>query len=74
VSRVVNLFYSSLLLIVNALVCHVLWDLTLSLSKEILGDNLHEALKKLTLSLNKASTDCIILLIGFHFIILTLCL
>jgi hypothetical protein len=27
------------------------------LSKELLGDNLLEALKKLTLSLSKASTD-----------------
>jgi hypothetical protein len=32
----------------------------LRLSKELLGDNLHEALKKLTLSLSKASTVCII--------------
>jgi hypothetical protein len=31
------------------------------LRKELLGDNLHEALKKLTLSLNKAITVCIIL-------------
>jgi hypothetical protein len=44
------------------------------LSKELLGDNLREALKKLTFFLNKASTECILLLIGFHFIIFTLCL
>jgi hypothetical protein len=36
----------------------------LSSSKELLGDNLREALKKLTLSLSKASTDSMILLIG----------
>jgi hypothetical protein len=29
---------------------------------EPLGDNLHETLKKLTLSLNKAITECIILI------------
>jgi hypothetical protein len=31
------------------------------LSKEILGDNIHEALKKLTFHLSKVSTECIIL-------------
>jgi hypothetical protein len=62
VGSVVNLFYSPLSLIANTLACHALEDLTLRLSKELLGDNLREALKKLTLSLNKASTECIILL------------
>jgi hypothetical protein len=32
------------------------------LSKELLGDNLHEALKKLTIFLNKANIECIIIL------------
>jgi hypothetical protein len=62
VSRVVNLFHSSLSLIINTLACHVIKDLTSSLSKELLGDNLREALKKLTFSLIKASTECIIVL------------
>jgi hypothetical protein len=65
VRRVVNLFYLFLCLIVNTLACHVVYDLMPSLSKERLGDNTHEVLKKLTSSLNKASIDCIILLIGF---------
>jgi hypothetical protein len=42
------------------------------MSKEPLGDNTHEALKKLTFSLSKASNECILLLIRFHFIIFTL--
>jgi hypothetical protein len=62
VRHIVNLFYSSLSLIINTLACHVIKDLTPSLSKELLGDNLREALKKLTFSLIKASTECIILL------------
>jgi hypothetical protein len=33
------------------------------LDKELLGDNLREALKKLTFPLSKASTECIILLL-----------
>jgi hypothetical protein len=37
------------------------------LSKELLGDNLREALKKLTFSLNKASTECIILPYVSHY-------
>jgi hypothetical protein len=57
VSHVVNLFYSFLSLIVNTLACHAVYDLTLSWSKELLGDNLCEALKKLTFSLIKISTD-----------------
>jgi hypothetical protein len=57
VSRVVDLFYSSLSLIVNTIACHVVYDLKPSLSNELLEDNIHEALKKLTFSLNKASTD-----------------
>jgi hypothetical protein len=47
---------------------------------ELLGDNICEALKKLTFFLNKVSTDCIILLIGlslyniyFIFMIVHLC-
>jgi hypothetical protein len=32
------------------------------LKKELLGDNFRKALKKLIFSLNKASTECIILL------------
>jgi hypothetical protein len=57
VSRVVNPFYSSISLIVNTLVCHAVYDLILSWSKELLGDNLHEVLKKLTFPLSKANTD-----------------
>jgi hypothetical protein len=57
VSRVINQFYSSFLLIVNTLACHAVEDLTPSLSKELLGDNHREALKKLTFLLSKASTD-----------------
>jgi hypothetical protein len=37
------------------------------LSRELLGYNLHEALKKQTFSLSKASTECIILLISLSF-------
>jgi hypothetical protein len=73
VSHVVNLFYLSLSLIVNTLACHAVYDLILSLSKELLVDNIRKALKKLTF-LNKARTECILLYIGFHFIIFTLCL
>jgi hypothetical protein len=36
-----------------------------SSSKELLGDNTHEALKKITFFPNKAITDCIIVLIYF---------
>jgi hypothetical protein len=43
-------------LIFNTLACHAVYDLTPSLSKEPLGDNLCVALKKLTFSLNKACT------------------
>jgi hypothetical protein len=46
----------------------------LSLSKELLGDNIREALKQLTFSLNKVSNKCIILLVGFLIIIFTLSL
>jgi hypothetical protein len=42
------------------------------LDKELLEDNIREALKKLALSLSKASTEYIILLY-VHFIIFTLC-
>jgi hypothetical protein len=43
-----------------------------SSSKELLEDNLHEDSKRLTFFFSKASTDCMIILIGFHFIIFTL--
>jgi hypothetical protein len=54
--------YSSLPLIVNTLACHAVYDLTLSWSEELLGDNHHQALRRLTPFLNKASVECIILL------------
>jgi hypothetical protein len=42
--------------------------------KELLGDNTHQASPRLTFPLSsKASTDCIILHLGFRFIFFTLC-
>jgi hypothetical protein len=51
-----------LLLIINTLACHAVYELTPSWSEELLGDNHRQALRRLTLFLNKASTECIILL------------
>jgi hypothetical protein len=62
VSHVVILCYSSSSLIINTLACHAVCDLTLSWSKELLGENHRQALRRLTLFLNEASTECIILL------------
>jgi hypothetical protein len=41
----------------NTLACHAVYDLTSSWSEELLEDNHRQASRKLTLSLNKASTD-----------------
>jgi hypothetical protein len=41
----------------NTLACHVVHDLTPSWSEELLGDNQRQASRRLTLFLNKASTD-----------------
>jgi hypothetical protein len=75
VSRVVNLFYSSLSLIVNTLACHVVYDLTPSPSKELLGVNIHESQDKLSSILSKASTGAYrpirILLYNYIYFIIT---
>jgi hypothetical protein len=44
-------------LIVNTLSCHAIYDLILSWSVELLGDNHRQASRRLTLFLNKATTD-----------------
>jgi hypothetical protein len=41
----------------NILACHAVLDLTPSWSEELLGDNHRQASRRLTLFLNKASTD-----------------
>jgi hypothetical protein len=41
----------------NTLACHAVYDLIPSWSEELLGDNHRQALRRLTLFLNKASTD-----------------